>query len=192
MSIQDKKYRKKVKRIKLFLNIITDGWKRAKYLKRKKIFYYMGENVYYHTRILPTEPFLVSIGNNVRIAANVRLITHDITSNMINQMTEYSNDEKLKYYIGRINICDNVMIGADSIILYNVTIGANTIVAAGSVVTKDVPSGSVVGGNPAKVIGSFDEFVNKRKISSLNTPSIKDGIDCLIDYFWRNENGISK
>jgi len=39
--------------------------------------------------------------------------------------------------------------------LYNVKIGPNAIVAAGSVVTKDVPEGCVVGGNPAKVIGNM-------------------------------------
>lgn len=43
-----------------------------------------------------------------------------------------------------------------------ITIGPNAIVAAGSVVTKDVPEGTIVGGNPAKVIGKFDEYMKKR------------------------------
>ena len=51
-----------------------------------------------------------------------------------------------------INIQDDVWIGFNSIILKGITIGKGAIVAAGSVVTKDVPAYSVVGGNPAKII----------------------------------------
>ena len=58
--------------------------------------------------------------------------------------------------------CVWVFIGANSTILYGVRIGPNAIVAAGSVVTKDVPPGSVVGGVPAKVIGSFADVAQKR------------------------------
>ena len=56
-----------------------------------------------------------------------------------------------------INVGDKVWIGAGSIILPGVTIGDGAMVAAGSVVTKDVPSRAVVGGNPARVIGSVDD-----------------------------------
>ena len=54
-------------------------------------------------------------------------------------------------------------IGENCTICQGVTIGEGALVAAGSVVTKDVPENSVVAGVPAKVIGKFDEYMNKRK-----------------------------
>lgn len=62
---------------------------------------------------------------------------------------------------GKIEIKSNVFVGAGATIMYGVTIGENCIVAAGAVVTKDVPAGSVVGGCPAKVIGNFEESMSK-------------------------------
>ncbi len=55
-----------------------------------------------------------------------------------------------------ILIEDDVWIGCNSIILKGVTIGARSIVAAGSVVTKDVPAGSIVAGNPARVVKQLE------------------------------------
>jgi len=60
-------------------------------------------------------------------------------------------------------LLNNVFIGAKSVIMYGVKIGPNAIVAVGSVVTKDVPEGCVVGGNPAKVIGKYEDVALKRK-----------------------------
>lgn len=54
------------------------------------------------------------------------------------------------------------LIGANAIILPDVKIGPNALVAAGAIVTKDVPPNSVVAGVPAKVIGTFDDFYKKR------------------------------
>ncbi|QNJ98950.1 acyltransferase [Constantimarinum furrinae] len=55
-----------------------------------------------------------------------------------------------------VKIEDDVWIGAGAIILPGVTIKKNSIVAAGSVVTKDFPSHSIIGGNPARLIKSID------------------------------------
>ena len=178
---------KVIRWIKIRLFTIGSGWKRAAYLKKKKVFMHMGERCYYHTRDLPSEPYLVKLHNDVRIAADVRLITHDIASYMINNIPEYEKYGKAKYYMGTIEIFDHVMIGAGSKILPNVKIGPNVIVAAGSIETKDVPPNSVVAGVPAKVIGNFDSFAQKRIEETKNYPDKEDGIEKVISYFWNED-----
>lgn len=65
---------------------------------------------------------------------------------------------------GKITIGNNCFIGNKSIILYGVTIPDNTIVAAGSVVTKSISEpGKIVGGNPARVIGNVEDFIRKNE-----------------------------
>ncbi len=172
--------KKYITMINLYLR--PDGNKKAKYLKKNKIFYRMGDNCYYHPRIIPTEPWLVSIGNNVVITANVSFITHDILAHTFSYL-----DDKAKYktHFGSIKIEDNVFIGANSTIMYNTIIGSNVIIAAGSVVHGHIPSGVVVAGNPARVIGKFEDVMMKRRSS--NIPSAKDGKNKIMKYFWSDE-----
>ena len=66
-------------------------------------------------------------------------------------------------YIAPIKIDDNVMIGANAMIMPGVHICSDVIVAAGSVVTKDITLSGVWGGVPARRIKSFEEFVEKRR-----------------------------
>ena len=179
---------KSIRWAKIRLIFMQNGWKRAKYLKKNQVFMQMGENCYYHTRDLPAEPYLIKLHNDVRIAADVRLITHDIASYMINNIPEYNKYGKAKYYMGTIEIFDHVMIGAGSKILPGVKIGPKAIVAAGSIVPKDVPPNSIVAGVPAKVIGSFDEFALKRIEKTKNYPEKLDGIDVVISYFWEQKS----
>ena len=65
--------------------------------------------------------------------------------------------------LGCIEVGDNVMIGSGTRILYNVRIGSNVIIGAGSIVTKDIPDNSVAAGVPCRVIGKFQDLVEKRK-----------------------------
>jgi acetyltransferase-like isoleucine patch superfamily enzyme len=104
---------------------------------------------------------LISIGNNVTVTADVRFYEHDEVMRLYNGDPEYTGP-KVPYYKGTIKIDDNVVIGARSIVLYNVHIGHNSLIAAGSVVTKDVEPYSIVGGNPAKKIGDTRELLKKR------------------------------
>jgi acetyltransferase-like isoleucine patch superfamily enzyme len=98
----------------------------------------------------------ISIGDNCLIAANCQIFDcnrHELS---------FDNPEKrLESTIkaSPITIKDNVWIGANSIILPGVNIGEGSVVAAGSIVNKDVPPYSLVGGNPAKIIKTYDSNI---------------------------------
>ena len=143
--------------------IIRSGWKRAEYLKKKGILHHIGEHCVYQSTLRPAEPFLVSIHDNVIIGPGVRLITHS-ASHLIYNYEENTNEYVCRH--GKIEIHDNVYIGADAIINMGITIGSNCIIAAGAVVTHDIPSGSIAAGIPAKIIGTYDENKAKHKEDS--------------------------
>ena len=77
--------------------------------------------------------------------------------------------------------------GGGCIITPNTVIGSNSIVAAGSVVTKDVPEGVIVGGNPAKIIGKVEDLINKRINEPFFEGSWNQNLQEWIDYYW-NQN----
>lgn len=176
---------KEIRLAKIMMYVLQSPVKRTAWLKKHNVFYAMGEDCYYHTRDIPAEPYMLSIHNNVRVAANVRFITHDMIGVMVNKIPKTKEKYgRMKYYIGSIEVFDNVMIGANSTILYDTKIGPNAIVAAGSVVTKDVPEETVVAGNPARVICSFEDFVSRRNQNTENRPEKTDGIQNVVKYFW--------
>ncbi len=172
--------------IKLRLMLMRNGDKRTQYLKKINVFYGMGENSYYYSRKMPEEPYLVKIHDNVVIAANVNFITHDVINSMLRTANENNRETLSQYHMGTIEIFDNVAIGSDVTILYNTKIGPNAVVAAGSVVTKDVPEGSIVGGNPARIIGNVEALVNKRK-EFKDAPTDMNTIEEIVDYYWNKK-----
>jgi acetyltransferase-like isoleucine patch superfamily enzyme len=129
----------------------------AAYLRRRGVFYSMGENCQILTTTNFTDAAYVRLGNNVHFS-NSAIIGHDGSIAMLNQ----AYGVKLES-VGKIDIRDNVFIGYQAIILPGVTIGPDAIVAAGSVVTKDVAPGSIVAGIPARPIGRVDQFVENLK-----------------------------
>lgn len=89
-------------------------------------------------------PEKIKVGSNTVIGFNTTILAH-----------EYLIQE---YRLGEVNIGSGVMIGANSTILPGVTIGDGAIVSAATLVHKDVPAGSFVGGNPMKMIYTADEM----------------------------------
>lgn len=92
-------------------------------------------------------PEKITVGDNTIIGYNATILTHEYLIN--------------EYRLGEVRIGSNVMIGANSTILPGVTIGDNAVVAAGSVVHRDVPPNAFVGGNPLREI-------RKRQTSGTN------------------------
>lgn len=115
----------------------------------------VGQGCRIYTSKFGSEPWLISIGDRVTVTAGVRFITHDGATWLV-------HDEKgRRCRYAPIEIGDDVFIGSDALILPGVRIGSRCIIAAGSVVSKSVPSGSVVAGVPARVIGLFDDYARK-------------------------------
>jgi acetyltransferase-like isoleucine patch superfamily enzyme len=92
----------------------------------------------------------LTIGNNVVIARNVIILTHD---GSIYNMKKFKIEKK---EFDDIIIDEGAFIGAGSIILPGVKIGKNTIIGAGSVVTKSIPGNSVAVGNPCRIIKKLE------------------------------------
>ena len=94
-------------------------------------------------------PERIKVGNNSIIGYNTTILAH-----------EYLIDE---YRIGDVIIGDRVLIGANTTILPGVTIGNDAIVSAATLVNRDVPEGSFVGGNPMQVIFTKEEMLERNK-----------------------------
>ena len=102
-----------------------------------------------------SEPYLVKLGDHVTITSGVRFITHDGGVWVFRK--EHPNID----VIAPIVVGNNVFIGINSILMPGVTIGDDCVIGAGSVVTRDVASGAVVAGVPARPIQTIAEYWQK-------------------------------
>jgi acetyltransferase-like isoleucine patch superfamily enzyme len=113
----------------------------------------------------------IYIGNKIMFGPKVTIIGGDHNVSEVG-MYMYDVEQKLEHNDQEIHIMDDVWIGARAIILKGVTINRGSIVAAGSLVNKDVPAYSIVGGVPAKVLKSrFSETELKLHIANLKISS---------------------
>lgn len=121
----------------------------------------IGNNVHFGS-----EPYLVTLGDHVRITESVRFITHDGGMWVLRDLDETYKELDL---IHPIVIGNNVHIGIGAVIMPGVHVGNNVIIGCGSIVTKDVPSDTVVAGIPARVIRSIQEYAEKNQSRMIRT-----------------------
>lgn len=107
-----------------------------------------------------SEPYLISLGNDVRISVDVTFTTHDGGTWAFRN---YYDDMREVVKFGSIRVDDGAFIGARSIIMPGVHIGHHAVIGAGSVVTKDVPAETVWAGVPARQICTLREYAEKAK-----------------------------
>lgn len=93
-------------------------------------------------------PEFVTIGTHTKITSGTKILTH------------FFNPEDEGMYLGKVSIGDEVFIGMNTLIVNPVEIGEGAVLAAGSVVTKDIPAWEIWGGNPAKFIKKRESRVH--------------------------------
>lgn len=116
----------------------------------------VGEDCRVITTNFGTEPFLIEMGHRVTVAAGVVFLTHDGATWLLR------DDSGRRQEYRRIVIGSNVFIGHSVILLPGVKIGDNVIIGAGTVVTRSIPSDSVVAGNPARFLCSYQEYASRQ------------------------------
>ena len=136
----------------------------AEYVRRHGGLQAVGDHCAIDPRTVFADPAYTRLGNNVRIAG-AWLLGHDGSVNMLNRAFGLSLDK-----VGKIDIRDDVFIGLNVIVMPGVTIGPRSVVAAGSVVAKDVPPDTVVGGVPAKPICTIQEMVARLEQQTREMP----------------------
>jgi acetyltransferase-like isoleucine patch superfamily enzyme len=128
----------------------------AKYLRRWGGLFAVGENTTITRGAVFTDPGYVRIGSNCGISV-ATFIGHDGSIRVLNNSYGVRLDA-----VGKIDVRDNSFIGYGAIIMPGVTIGPNSVVGAGTVVTKDVPPNTVIGVASTRRLMSTDELVERK------------------------------
>lgn len=127
----------------------------------------LGRNVVVRNGVsFGSEPFLVEIGADSRVAAGVTFVTHSGATVNIRKLPGY---EEVRNF-GRIKIGKNSAIGQNSVILHNTEIGDNCFLGANSVLSESMPSNTVYAGNPAKYICEIEDYADVLKKETVPYP----------------------
>ena len=113
----------------------------------------LGTSNFIASRFWSSEPYLITIGNNCQITSGVRIFTHGGAGAVRKQYPMFDT-------FGKVRIGNYVYIGNNTLIMPGVTIGDNVLIAAGSVITKSIPSNVVIGGNPARFICNLSDYIS--------------------------------
>ena len=116
----------------------------------------IGESNFISSKFWSSEPYLITIGSHCQLTDGVKIYTHGGGGAVRRFYPKFD-------IFGKVIIGDYVYIGNGAKIMPGVTIGDNVLIAAGSIVTKTIPSNVVVAGNPAKYICSIEEYIEKNK-----------------------------
>jgi acetyltransferase-like isoleucine patch superfamily enzyme len=143
----------------------------------------VGDRCRVYTQRIGSEPWLIRIGDHVVIAPDVSIITHDAANWL------YQDRYESLTSFGKVDIRDNCYIGLGAIILPGVTIGPDSIVGAGAVVTKDVPPRAVVAGNPARFICSIEDHEKKVVAGHIDIPKDPAAARRVLErHFWGEDS----
>ena len=150
--------------LKKILNKIRGVQSIEKLQKRGLI---IGKNVTLMGEVIidPSHCWHIEIGDDVILAPRVHILAHDASTKLFLGHTLVSN----------VKIGNRVFIGAGTIVSPGVTIGDDVVIGAGSLVTKNIPSSSVAAGNPAKVLSTLDEYIDKQK-NKMNSENVFDSL----------------
>lgn len=149
-------------------------WKSEKYAR--SIGVQIGVNCDIQDVCFGSEPYLIQIGDHVQITSGTKIFTHGAAWVLREKYPDID-------FFGKVKIGNNVYVGNNALIMAGVTIGNNVIIAAGAVVTRSVCDNSIVGGNPAKKIGSVIDFETKMLQYDVKTKGKKfaDKKKCLLN-----------
>lgn len=157
----------KTYRDSFLLKFVMNSWLLSPFLPRKvrpwvlkSIGCHMGKDVFIgdSVKVDAGHSDLIYIGDHAHLTGGCRLLCHQRD---LKHYCEGDDAAKLPYKLGEIHIEKGVMIGMESLIMPDVTIGEGAIIGAYSLVTKDIPAWTLAIGRPAKVIKQIPKRIQE-------------------------------